>query len=230
MGKNPGKARFTKGKKTRDEIVEHALRVAAVEGLGAISIGRLAKELKMSKSGLFAHFGAKGQLERAVVERAHTIFFNRILVPAEEVKAGIERVWSLCDYWLEFVEQPALPGGYFFTGAFFENAEQARPIAGRIREIADEWFTALRRAVDGARSREEIRRQVDAKRAAFELNSLLIGAHLSRLLLHKDFTSARSAVLSKIASLATEKIPASAFGSVKDWKRYLESRRKVTVP
>src|SRR5207302_10756265 len=108
LGKDTGKASgSTKGKETRDEIVEHALQVAAVEGLGAISIGRLAKELKMSKSGLFAHFGAKGQLETAVVERAHTIFFNRILVPSEDAKPGIKRVCSLCDYWLEFVEQPA---------------------------------------------------------------------------------------------------------------------------
>ena len=202
------------------------MRTAAVEGLGALSIGRLAKELKMSKSGLFVHFGSKAQLERAVVERAHTIFFNDVLAPSEDRASGIERVWALCDYWLEYVEERILPGGYFFTGAFFERAEQDGFIARRIRDIADEWLTALRRAVDDARRRGEIRREVDAKRAAFALNSLLIGAQLSRLLQRRDLTNARSAILINLRSLATDEIPAEAFGSVKDWERYLEGRHK----
>ena len=80
------------------------MRIAAVEGLGALSIGRLAKELRMSKSGLFVHFGSKEKLEMAVVERAYDIFNGRILLPAEEVTPGIERVWTLCNLWLEFIE------------------------------------------------------------------------------------------------------------------------------
>jgi AcrR family transcriptional regulator len=227
LGKNTRKSNApTRGEETRGEIVDHAMRVAAVEGLGAISIGRLAKELKMSKSGLFVHFGSKEQLERAVVERAHDTFFGRVLLPAEDVEPGIARVWTLCDYWLEFSEHGALPGGYFFTGAFFERAEQDGPIARRIRDIADEWCTVLRRAIDEARNREEIRREVDAKRTAFELNSLLIGAHLCRLLVQKDLTGAHSAVLRKLQSAATEEIPAEVFESVRDWKKYLEGRRK----
>ena len=94
------------------------MRIAAVEGLGTLSIGRLAKELRMSKSGLFVHFGSKEKLEMAIVERAYDIFCGCILLPAEEeVKPGIERVWVLCDLWLEFVENRVLRGGYFFTGA-----------------------------------------------------------------------------------------------------------------
>lgn len=221
-GSAPGSA---KGKKTQEEIIGRAMRIAAVEGLGGLSIGRLAKELKMSKSGLFVHFGSKEKLEIAVVERAYDIFFGRILLPAEEeVTPGIERVWALCDLWLEFVENRFLPGGYFFTGAFLERAPQEGDIARRIRQIIDEWLTALRRAVDGARSRGEIRREVDAKRTAFELNSLLIGAQWSYLLAHKDHSQARSAILTKLGSLATEDIPATAFDSVRDWDRYLESR------
>ncbi len=203
------------------------MRIAAVEGLGALSIGRLAKELRMSKSGLFVHFGSKEKLEMAVVERAYDIFCGRILLPAEEeVKPGIERVWVLCDLWLKFVENRVLRGGYFFTGAFWERAPQDGAIARRIRQIIEEWLTALRRAVDGARGRGEIRREVDAERTALELNSLLIGAQWSYLLADEDHSKARLAILAKLGALATEDIPATAFDSVRDWRRYLEDRHE----
>jgi AcrR family transcriptional regulator len=86
LGKKGGKAAGgpTKGSKTREEIIARAMRIAAIEGLGALSIGRLAKELRMSKSGLFVHFGSKEKLEIAVIERAYDIFNGRILVPAGE--------------------------------------------------------------------------------------------------------------------------------------------------
>ena len=215
-----------KGKKTQEEIINRAMRIAAVEGLVALSIGRLAKALRMSKSGLFVHFGRKEKLEMAVIERAYDIFNGSILLPAEEVAPGIERVWALCDLWMEFVESRVLPGGYFFTGAFWERAPQEGDIADRIRQIVDEWLTALRRAIDGARLSGEIRRGVDGKRTAFELNSLLLGAQWSHLLSGRDQTKARSAILTKLGSLATEDVPATAFESVEEWDRYLEARHE----
>ena len=230
MGKKGGEGPTsgpTKGKKTQEEIIGRAMRIAAVEGLGALSIGRLAKELRMSKSALFVHFGSKEKLEMAVVERAYEIFSDRILLPAEEdVAPGIERVWALCDLWLKFVEKRVLPGGYFFTGAFWERAPQDGAVARRIRQIIEEWLTALRRAVNRARSRGEIHSEVDAERTVFELNSLLIGAQWSCLLDDEDHSRARSAILRKLGSLATEDIPAKSFESVSDWRRYLEDRHE----
>ena len=225
-GKGPASGP-AKGKKTQEEIIGSAMRIAAVEGLGALSIGRLAKELRMSKSGLFVHFGSKEKLEMAVVERAYDIFCGRILLPAEEeIPSGIEQVWALCDLWLKFVENRLLPGAYFFTGAFWERAPQDGVIARRIRQIIEEWLTALRRAVDGARRQGEIRREVDAERTALELNSLLIGAQWSYLLADEDHSKARLAILAKLGALATEDIPATAFDSVRDWRRYLEDRHQ----
>ena len=225
-GKGPASGP-AKGKKTQEEIIGRAMRIAAVEGLGALSIGRLAKELRMSKSGLFVHFGSKEKLELAVVEGAYDIFSGRILLPAqEEIPSGIEQVWALCDLWLKFVENRPLPGAYFFTGAFWERAPQDGAIARRIRQIIEEWLTALRRAVDGARGRGEIRREVDAERTALELNSLLIGAQWSYLLADEDHSKARLAILAKLGALATEDIPATAFDSVRDWRRYLEDRHE----
>jgi AcrR family transcriptional regulator len=220
-GKGPAGG-STKGDKTREEIIARAMRIAAIEGLGALSIGRLAKALRMSKSGLFVHFGSKEKLEIAVIGRAHQIFNGRIFASAEE--KGIERVWALCDRWLKFVESQVLPGGYLFTGAFFERAPQDGDVAQRIRQIIEEWLKSLRRAIDQAQSREEIRSEIDAKRTAFELNSLLIGAQWSYLLSGTDYGKARSAILARLRSLATEDIPTKAFDSESDWKEYLKSR------
>ncbi len=215
----------TRGSQTQQAIVDRALNIAAQEGLGALSIGRLAKELNMSKSGLFTHFGSKAKLESAVIERASLFFFDHILVPAEEKGfEGIERVWSLCDSWLDFVEQGILPGGYFFTGAYFQCAGQSGSNPRQIRRVVRDWLDALREALNQARRRDEVRMAIDAKQAAFELNSILIGAQWSYLMEHKDRTQARSAILARLASLATEEMPASAFESVKAWRKYLESR------
>ena len=214
-----------KGQRTRDAIVKRAMHIAGEEGLGAISIGHLAKELRMSKSGLFVHFGSKDKLEAAVVARAADIFRGHILYPAEEeVGAGIERIWALCDFWLEFMEDRVLPGGYFFSGVFFLHAGQHNFISRQIREVAREWLRALRQAVDEARTRGEIGIAVNAKRTAFELNSLLLGAQWSRLLGGLYYASTRSAILTKLKSLATEKIPATAFDSVMAWQHYLKTR------
>ena len=201
------------------------MHVAASEGLRAISIGRLAKDLHMSKSGLFIHFGSKEKLQVAVIERAGSIFSAHVLEPAEdEVEPGIERVWTLCDYWLEFIEHRVLPGGYFFTGALVVYAEQHGMVAQRIREVVKEWHKALRQAVNEARHRFELRMEVDAERTAFELHGLLLGAQWSRLLDHLDHSKARRAILAKLKSLATDKIPPDAFESTMAWRHYLGTR------
>jgi hypothetical protein len=124
------------------------------------------------------------------------------------------------------VEKRVLPGTYFFTGAFFLHAEQDGFIARQIREVARQWFRALRRALDEARGRGEIDSEVNAQQTAFELNGLLLGAQWSRLLDPLDYPNARSAILTKLKSLATKKIPEGVFDSVKDWRRYLKTRTK----
>jgi AcrR family transcriptional regulator len=214
----------TKGIQTRQEVIARALRIAAQEGLRALSIGRLAKELKMSKSGLFIHFGSKESLELAVIERADLYFFDHIMVPIEQQGyEGIERVWYLCDAWLDFVEKEILSGGYFFTGAFFVCAGQSGPIPRHIRRFARDWIDTLAKALKQARRQNEVVETIDTEQTAFELNSILIGAQWSELMTRKD-TNARSAILAKLQSVATKDIPARAFESVRAWKAYLKHR------
>jgi len=215
----------SKGTQTRQQIIDQALKIAAQEGLAALSIGRLAKEVGISKSGLFLHFGSKSNLESAVVERADLYFFDYIMVPLEaRGLQGIERVWMLCDFWLDFVEQRVLPGGYFFTGAYFQCAGQSGPIPRQIRQVVRSWVETLREALSQARRRDEVRGSVDVLQAAVELSCILIAAQWSQLMGYTDRNSARSSILAHLRALATEDIPAHAFESVDAWQAYLNGK------
>jgi AcrR family transcriptional regulator len=213
------------GEQTRQAILARALKIAAREGLPALTIGRLAEELRMSKSGLFAHFHSKRALELATLEMAREVFADAVLRPAQASRGGIERLWRLCDLWLQHIERRIFPGAYFFTGAFFEYADRPGPIAGAITSVAQDWFSTLRKAVQEAQEQGEINRDAEAKQVAWELNGRLVGAYWAYLLEGGDCCrEARAALLGRLRELVTDKLPASAFESVGAWKEYLEGK------
>jgi AcrR family transcriptional regulator len=215
----------SQGKQTREAILAHALKIAAREGLAALTIGRLAKELQMSKSGLFAHFRSKQALELATVEKAREIFANAVLLPAQNSGRGIGRLWNLCDLWLLHVERRVFSGPYFFTGALFEYSDRPGPVAKAIKSAAEEWCDALEEAVEDSQGRREIGRGTRAKQIAFELNGRLVGAYFAFLVGNgASLRDARAALLSRLRELATDTIPVSAFGSAEAWKKHLEHK------
>jgi AcrR family transcriptional regulator len=131
----------------------------------------------MSKSGLFAHFHCKQALELATLEMARNSFADAVLRPAQASRSGIERLWNLYDLWLQHIEKRIFAGPYFFTGAYFEYAAQSGPIAHAVTRIAQEWLDTIRKAIQEAQQRKELREDADAKRIARELNGELLGAH-----------------------------------------------------
>ncbi len=221
----PASGPLSNGERTRQAILARALKIAAREGLAALTIGRLAEELQMSKSGLFAHFHPKRALELATLEMAGEVFADAVLRPAQARRAGIERLWTLCDLRLQRIERRVFSGTYFFTGAFFEYAGRPGPIAGAITRVAREWFKALRKAVEEAQEQGEIHPDAEAKEIAWELNGRLVGAHWAYLLEGgRRCHEARTPLLGRLRELATGQIPASAFESVRTWKKYLQGR------
>jgi AcrR family transcriptional regulator len=181
----------------------------------------------MSKSGLFAHFRSKRVLELATINEARKIFTSQVLVPATAGNDGVERLWILCDSWLAHIERRVFPGGYFFTGAFFECAERSGAVEAEINAMAREWWTSLKGAVLKAQDRKEIDPAADARRVSFELNGILMATYWV-FLVEKDpgiFGEARIAVRAKLESLATTRIPASAFKSENAWKEFLKEKR-----
>src|SRR4030095_11610868 len=109
--------RKAQGERTRKAILEAAVHIASAEGLEGLTIGRLALELSMSKSGLFAHFGSKEDLQVATVEAARAIFIREVIKPAFETAQGLLRLWTLCDTWLGYVQSGVFRGGCFFAAA-----------------------------------------------------------------------------------------------------------------
>ena len=209
--KPPGaaKTRAAKGARTRDSILHVAVNLASVEGLQGLTIGRLAEELKMSKSGLFAHFGSKEELQVATVEMARQIFVEHVVRPALAQPEGMPRLWALCDGWLGHVESRVFAGGCFFTAASFEFDSRSGPVRDRIADAMRTWLDVLSEAVARAQKSGHLKPGVDPKQFAFEMYSLALGSHWGHGLFgdRKAFSNARSMILARLRALATPKCP-----------------------
>src|SRR5215469_2682897 len=120
--------------KTRREILHVAVDIASAEGLENLSIGRLTEELKMSKTGVFAHFGSKEGLQLAAVETAKGIFLERVVQPVLRTPRGVRRLRAMLESWLKYIQQIVFRGGCFFAAASAEF--DSRPGAVR-NSIAD---------------------------------------------------------------------------------------------
>ena len=126
----PGDGRIARGDATRRLVLRRAVDVASVDGLAGLSLGRLATELELSKSGVFALFGSKEELQLATIDAALAIFRSHVVAPARAVPPGLPRLRAVCEKWLAYSEKRVFPGGCFFfnVGAEFD----ARP--GRVRD------------------------------------------------------------------------------------------------
>src|SRR5207247_3804968 len=135
----------------------HAARVASAEGLEAVSLQRLAGDLGISKSGLFAHFGSKEELQLATVDEAARVFTEEVLKPGLSVPVGVGRLWGLCDAHLSYVERKVFPGGCFFEAAAAEFDSRPGPVRDAIAEKVGYWVESLARATREAQSAGEVR-------------------------------------------------------------------------
>lgn len=206
----PGRAerdgRLVRGEQTRRRILQHAMDIASLDGLEGLSIGRLATELKVSKSGLFAHFGSKEELQLAVVRSAVTLFAAEVIEPAMDEPPGLPRLLKLCDGWLDYSARRVFPGGCFFyaAGAEFD----CRP--GRVRDALAEakrdWVGLYRRTVRDAQQLGEVRGDIDAVQIAFELDALVGAANSAALLLddERSYDMARTAIRDRLRAVATD--------------------------
>jgi AcrR family transcriptional regulator len=201
----PAGGRKAQGEETRKAILEAAVHIASAEGLEGLTIGRLAMELSMSKSGLFAHFGSKEDLQVATVEAARSIFIREVIRPSFAGEHGLLDLWHLCDTWLSYVESGVFRGGCFFAAAAAEFDSRPGAVRDRIAEIMKEWLATLRRAIAEAQTAGELKGEVDPTQLAFEFNSLELGANWAFQLYgdKQAFARAREAILERLHRHAT---------------------------
>lgn len=170
--------RRLRGMKTRQAILDHAARVGSAEGLDAVSLQRLADDLGISKSGLFAHFGSKEELHLATIDAAARTFTDEVIKPALARPRGVGRVWALCNSWLSYLERGVFPGGCFFWAVAEEyDSRRPGPVRDSVLEKKAYWSHSLERAVREAQQAGEIESSVDPAQLAWELDSLMGGAN-----------------------------------------------------
>jgi AcrR family transcriptional regulator len=194
--------------RTRQEILRIATDIASAEGLEGLSIGRLATELRMSKTGVFAHFGSKEQLQLAVVDTAKQVFLQHVVQPAVQDPRGVPRLRAMLESWIGYVESIVFRGGCFFAAASAEFDSRPGPVRDEIAALTKSWLVALQDEIGFAQSAKQIRASVDPVQLAFELHAYVQEANWAFKLFNDKsaFLLAQRAIVDRIAAASGEPV------------------------
>lgn len=200
----PTDGRVLRGDRTRRVVLARAVDLASVEGLDGLSIGRLAADLEISKSGLIAHFGSKEGLQLATIRAARAIFVHSVIEPTLQTPPGMGRLRAQLDAWLRYSSDRRFPGGCFFARASHEYAARPGAVRDALAVIDEEWLGLIAETITGAQGAGDIRADVDPTQLAFDLDAYLDSANLRSLLGRKDvYERAEQAVRDRLAAAAT---------------------------
>jgi AcrR family transcriptional regulator len=175
------------GDRSRRLVLEHAARLASVEGLEGLSIGRLAAVAGMPKSSVYVLFGSKEELQLATVDAARSNFVDEVVGPALELLDGRARLLGLCEGFLSYVERRVFPGGCFFVATSAEVGARPGPVHDRVAAYQQQWRDLLRQTASEANRRGELPGDEDPDQLAFELGAVLAGTDIVAVL-HDDNT------------------------------------------
>lgn len=171
---------------SRATAVAAAIDLASIEGLEGITIGRLATELSMSKSGLIGRFGDKEALQRAVLAAAVERFTESVWVPASGVAPGIARLEAIVDAWIAHLRGGVFPGGCFVTTASVEYDARPGPLRDDVAAVVRRWLAVLEAEARTAREAGDLLPDRDPADVAFELHSLASGGGVAGRLLDDE--------------------------------------------
>ena len=195
-----------RGVRTREAILASAVNIASVDGLEGLTVGTLATKLRMSKSGLFAHFGSKEELQLATIEEARQRYAREVIEPACAAGSGIIRLHALCEAFLSYLQRAVFPGGCFFASAMAEfDSKAPGPVRDRIAQCQNQWMATLEHAAEEAQQHGELATGTDPRQLAFELEAALLSANWYYHLFNDAtyFDRARRTVHARLASEAT---------------------------
>jgi AcrR family transcriptional regulator len=161
-------------RRTRERIIERGLDLASVEGLEGLTIGRLATDLGISKSGLLGHFGTKQALQLAALRRAATIFDREVWRPAASAPPGLPRLRAVCAAWISYLERGVFPGGCLFVSSTFEQDGRGGPVRALLRRQFHAWNHRLTAEVRTAVSAGALPPGTEAEQLVFELYGVMM--------------------------------------------------------
>ena len=165
-----------KGQQTRAAILEAALGQASHMGLEGLSIGALAEVMQMSKSGVFAHFGSREELQIAVIREYHTRFEDEVFFPAVREKRGLPRLRALFDRWVKRVSVELDSGCIYISGAV-EFDDRPGPVRDALASMVRDWQSALERAIRLSIEAGHLRADTDTLQMLFEVHGLILALH-----------------------------------------------------
>jgi len=165
-----------KGRQTKAAIIEAALGLASQIGLEGLSIGALAEVTGMSKSGVFAHFGSREELQISVIREYHDRFESEVFYPALALERGLPRLKALFDNWMLRTSTEIDSGCIYISGAV-EFDDRPGPVRDALASTVTTWQTALRRAVEIAQSLKQLDAKADPQQIAFEIHGLILALH-----------------------------------------------------
>jgi AcrR family transcriptional regulator len=170
----PPRRQRSDGERSRAAILREAAQLATVEGLGGLSLARLAAAVGMSKSGLFAHFGSKEELQLATIEAAGAIFDEQVIDPAEQEPAGVPRLRAYVERFLGHVGDGIFPGGCFFVSAMGELDTHPGAVRDSAMAFSQRWLGLLAGQVAAGQAAGELDPAADPSQIAFELNAYMV--------------------------------------------------------
>ena len=197
------------GQHTRAAILRTAAQLATVDGLEGLSIGQLASASGLSKSGLYAHFGSKEELQLATIESARLTFVDEVIRPGLAAPCGIRRLLATCDAFLAHVERKVYPGGCFFAAAAAEVGTRRGAVHDTIAAQQRRWLELLEQQAREAQELGELAADIDPAQLAFELEALLVAANTT-FILYEDTTAfqrARTAIRYRLGVAADKLEP-----------------------
>ena len=167
------------GIRTRNAILREAVSLATVEGLEGLTIGGLAKALGISKSGLYAHFGSKQELQLATIDEAERIFRLEVIDPALAAPDGLGRLVAVCDYFFEHLQRRTFPGGCFFAGAILEMGTRPGPVKERVGRFQQSFVGLIYGFALEAVDAGQIPEEEDIGLLVFDINGIILAANAS---------------------------------------------------
>ncbi len=165
-----------KGQQTRAAILDAALGLASHIGLEGLSIGALAELMQMSKSGVFAHFGSREELQISVIREYHARFEDEVFFPAIEEARGLPRLRALFERWIRRVAVELDSGCIYISGAV-EFDDRPGPVRDALASMVSAWHSALERAIRIAIDEGELRADTDPTQMLFEMHGLILALH-----------------------------------------------------
>jgi AcrR family transcriptional regulator len=202
----PARRQRSDGQRSRAAILREAARLATVEGLDGLSLSRLAEAVGMSKSGLFAHFGSKEELQLATVDAARAIFEELVVEPAGEMRAGVPRLRAYTQLFLAHVEEGVFPGGCFFISAVGELDARPGPVRDDAMAYSEHWLGLLAGEVAAGQAAGELDPDADPSQIAFELHAFMVLGNMQFVASGSPaaLDAVRRAVEARLAALARE--------------------------